>query len=178
MRISGLATGMDIDSIVKDMVRAKRIPYDKMSQQKQTLEWKRDAYREMNTLLLGLREDTLNMRLSSSFLTKTTTSSNESKVTATANSTAGNATYTFSKVDRLATAATNASVNSISINENDKIEPTKNIYSLQSKLIGETDTRTINWKSTNTDGVSETVKVKSASKEFNLAKLSGGTINK
>ena len=54
MRISGLATGMDIDSIVKDMVRAKRIPYDKMSQKKQTLEWKRDQYREMNTLLLGI----------------------------------------------------------------------------------------------------------------------------
>ena len=100
MRISGLATGMDIDSIVKDMVRAKRIPYDKMSQKKQTLEWKRNQYREMNTLLLKLREDTLNMRLPSTFLTKTTTSSNESKITATANATAGNTTYTFNKVEQ------------------------------------------------------------------------------
>ena len=127
MRITGLATGMDIDSIVKDMVRAKRIPYDKMSQQKQTLEWKRDEYREMNTLLLGLREDTLNMRLSSSFLTKTTTSSNESKITATANSTAGNATYTFNKVDRLASAATNASEGSISKDSMKKIDPKASI---------------------------------------------------
>ena len=32
------------------------------------------------------------------------------------------------------------------------------------------------WKTTDTDGVTETVNVKSAGKEFKLAKLSGGTI--
>ena len=125
---------MDIDSIVKDMVKAKRIPYDKMAQQKQTLEWKRDEYREMNTLLLGLREDTLNMRLSSSFLAKTTTSSNESKITATANATAGNTTYTFNKVNRWHQQRRMQVQDSISRILNNKIDPKASIYSLQDKF--------------------------------------------
>lgn len=187
MRISGLATGMDIDSIVQDMIKAKRVPYDKMAQQKQTLEWKRDGYREMNTLLLSLREETLKMRLPSSFLAKTTTSSNEGKITAKADATAGNTTYTFNEVKELASAATNASTSSISNSPTNKIDPKASIYSLREKFVTDTATNpnldtlnevdtSFNWKTTDIDGVNETVKVTSAGKDFKLAKLSGGTI--
>lgn len=173
LRISGLATGMDIDSIVQDMIRAKRVPYDKMAQKKQTLEWKRDNYREMNTLLFSLREETLKMRLSSTFLTKNATSSNDNKIKATADSTAGNTSYTFNKVDRLATVATNASENKIS-GSGGKIDTKDSIYSLQGKFAGG-DTN-FNWKRTDTDGFTEKVKLSTASKTLKLEDLSGGTI--
>ncbi|MEH7342636.1 flagellar filament capping protein FliD [Bacillus sp. JJ1532] len=173
LRITGLATGMDIDSIVKDMVRAQRIPYDKMGQKKQTLEWKRDNYREMNTLLFSLREETLKMRLTSTFLTKTATSSNESKISASSEPTAGNASYTFNKVDRLASAATNASEVAIS-KAGGKIDPKASIYSLQDKFAAGAIT---NWKTTAGDGYTENVKVTKASKTAKLSQLSGGTID-
>ncbi|MBM7649375.1 flagellar hook-associated protein 2 [Bacillus ectoiniformans] len=51
MRIGGLASGMDIDSLVKDLMKAERIPLDKLSQKKQFMEWQRDDYREINKLL-------------------------------------------------------------------------------------------------------------------------------
>ncbi|UII55608.1 flagellar filament capping protein FliD [Cytobacillus spongiae] len=174
LRITGLATGMDIDSIVKDMIRAESIPLDKILQKKQTLEWKRDSYREMNTLIQTLREDSLKMRLPSTYLTKVATSSNDSKISATADATAGTLSYSFTKVDRLASAATNASATPIS-GIDGKIDTKAKIYSIQSKFLN--SSANFDWKTTDTDGVNETVKVSSASKVFKLSKLSGGTIS-
>lgn len=105
LRISGLASGMDIDKIVSDLMKAERMPLDKLKQKKQLLEWQRDDYRAMNTLLQGL-DDYLfsNITLQSSMLKKTVSSSNESVVTATAGSSAANVATTI-QVDRVATSA-------------------------------------------------------------------------
>ncbi|MGD9679258.1 MAG: flagellar hook-associated protein 2 [Vulcanibacillus sp.] len=54
MRIGGLASGMDTEKIVSDLIRAQSIPLDIMQQNKQLIEWKRDDYREMNSLLTEL----------------------------------------------------------------------------------------------------------------------------
>lgn len=54
MRIGGLASGMDIDTLVSDLMKAERIPLDKLTQKKQYLEWQRDDYREINTMMLNL----------------------------------------------------------------------------------------------------------------------------
>lgn len=59
MRVSGLSSGMDIDSIVQQMMTAKRIPLDKLTQKKQTLEWKRDSYRQINSQLVDFRNNKL-----------------------------------------------------------------------------------------------------------------------
>lgn len=109
LRISGLASGMDTEKMVSDLMKAKRIPLDKLKQKKQVLEWQRDGYREMNTLLLNFRTEAFNMKLTSGYRTKTVTSSDEARVTAIANTSAGNASYSITKVDQLATAATKVS---------------------------------------------------------------------
>ncbi|AEV20791.1 Flagellar hook-associated 2 domain protein [Geobacillus thermoleovorans CCB_US3_UF5] len=105
LRISGLASGMDIDKIVSDLMKAERMPLDKLKQKKQLLEWQRDDYRAMNTLLQGL-DDYLfsNITLQSSMLKKTVSSSNESVVTATAASSAANVATTM-QVNQVATSA-------------------------------------------------------------------------
>jgi len=105
LRISGLASGMDIDQIVKDLMKVERMPLDKLKQKKQLLEWQRDDYRAMNTLLQGL-DDYLfsNITLQSNMLKKTVSSSNEAAVTATAGSSAANVATTI-QVDRVATSA-------------------------------------------------------------------------
>jgi len=88
MRIGGLASGMDIDTIVSDLMKAERIPLDKLTQKKQTVEWQRDDYRGMNKLLKEL-DDMLFVNQNSigreaTFTRKSVTSSDDSKVTAKA----------------------------------------------------------------------------------------------
>ena len=48
MRISGLATGMDTEKIIGDLMKAQRFPLDKITQKKQYLQWKLDDYRKVN----------------------------------------------------------------------------------------------------------------------------------
>lgn len=105
MRIGGLASGMDIDQIVKDLMKAERMPLDKLKQKKQTLEWQRDDYRAMNTLLLDFRTELTQMKLTTKYRARSVTSSNEVLATATASSAASRGSYTISNVTQLATAA-------------------------------------------------------------------------
>lgn len=105
MRIGGLASGMDIDQIVKDLMKVERMPLDKLYQKKQILEWQRDDYRSMNTLLQDLDNYIFNnLILQSSILKKTVTSSNEAVVSATASSSAANVATTI-QVEQVATSA-------------------------------------------------------------------------
>jgi flagellar hook-associated protein 2 len=50
---------MDIDSMVKSMMTAKRVPLDKLNQQKQILNWTRESYREVNSKLVDFRSNKL-----------------------------------------------------------------------------------------------------------------------
>ena len=67
MRISGLASGMDIDQMVKDLMTAERVPLDKLAQKKQTIEWQKDSYRELNTMMSDMRTAASSMRLQSGY---------------------------------------------------------------------------------------------------------------
>lgn len=105
MRIGGLASGMDIDSLVEKLMQAERMPLNKAFQQKQTLQWQRDSYRSVNAKLKTF--DTFlfdKMILSGKMNQKTATSSNESLVSVKANPGAtGN--ITIGGVSQLASAA-------------------------------------------------------------------------
>ncbi|MEK5490511.1 flagellar filament capping protein FliD [Paenibacillus sp. FSL R7-0297] len=57
-RVNGFS-GMDIDSMVKSMMAAKRVPLDKLNQQKILLNWTRDSYREVNSKLVDFRTNKL-----------------------------------------------------------------------------------------------------------------------
>lgn len=129
MRIGGLASGMDIDTMVSDLMKAERMPLDKLKRKKQILEWQRDDYRSMNTLLLNFRTDIMNMKLSTTYRSRATTSSDESKVTATATSIASLASYSITKVDQLATAASKVSTGKISDGLSQKIDTTQSLES-------------------------------------------------
>lgn len=105
IRIGGLATGMDTDALVQQLMQAKRIPIDKMFQQKTLLEWKRDDYREMNTLMSSFRTELDKLRFDSTLMKKTASTSNEMYVSATPNSSTVNGNYTM-QVKQVAKAAT------------------------------------------------------------------------
>lgn len=105
IRIGGLASGMDTDTLVSDLMKAERIPLDKLTQKKQVLEWQRDDYRSMNTLLSDFDKYIFdNMTLQKDFLKKTVTSSMSDAVTATANTSSANVSTSIN-VTQLATSA-------------------------------------------------------------------------
>lgn len=72
MRISGLASGFDTEKMVSDLMKAHRIPMDKITQKKQYLEWQLDDYRATNRQLFDFSKKTFDtMILSTSFSAKT-----------------------------------------------------------------------------------------------------------
>lgn len=57
MRLSGMSSGMDIDSIVSNMLKVDQMKLDKFTQQKTKAEWKADAYRSVNNQLRSFRSE-------------------------------------------------------------------------------------------------------------------------
>ncbi|WP_339179437.1 flagellar filament capping protein FliD [Oceanobacillus sp. FSL W7-1293] len=124
MRIGGLASGIDTESMIKDLMNAERIPLDKMHQDRTKLEWKRDAFRDVNKLLGNFDQNMiLNMKLSETFNKKIISSTQEDAVRATGNAGANGGTYRI-KVEQLASSAINVSESDkMQINAEDTLDP-------------------------------------------------------
>jgi flagellar hook-associated protein 2 len=106
MRITGLS-GLDTESWVKDLMTAQRKSGDRLYQQKQSQNWKIDAYREVNTKILDLRNIMQEMRYTSAFNKSTTDSSNSGLVTATVTGSPTQSSYEIKDIT-LAKQATSA----------------------------------------------------------------------
>ena len=104
MRIGGLASGMDIDTLVEKLMVAERMPMDKLDQQKQIYEWQRDAYRDVNKKMTTLDNYIADNFILKSLNTKTATSSNSDIVSAVATGTASGSLI-IEGVSQLAKAA-------------------------------------------------------------------------
>jgi flagellar hook-associated protein 2 len=107
-RVSGLASGLDTDSIVSSLMKAERAPLDKLEQQKQTLEWQQEDYRSLNSILYDFKTNAFDTRLESTFNVRTASSSNVNVAAATAGTTAVDGTYTIT-VNSLASGVSKGS---------------------------------------------------------------------
>ncbi|MBZ4665463.1 flagellar filament capping protein FliD [Mahella sp.] len=116
-RVSGLASGIDTESIVKQLMTVERLPLDRMKQNRQIMEWTQAAYRDINSALLAFRNQVSDMRLQGSFLTNKTTSSNESVATATASGSATGSVYDIN-INQLAASTRAISTEDISNQKN------------------------------------------------------------
>ena len=47
VRIPGLATGMDTDQMIKDMLTGEQSKIDKVFQQQQMVKWQQETYRDI-----------------------------------------------------------------------------------------------------------------------------------
>ncbi|WP_234417319.1 MULTISPECIES: flagellar hook-associated protein 2 [unclassified Lysinibacillus] len=103
-RIGGLASGMDIDSLVEKLMSAEKAPLNKLYQNKQKYEWQRDAYRDVNKKLKSFDEYIQkNMMYKKDFAKKTVVSSN-SAVSATPTSAQNGQTLNINNVTQIARA--------------------------------------------------------------------------
>jgi len=90
MRVGGLASGMDTDSLVKQLMQAQKMPLDKLMQKKVFTEWQQESFRDFNLSLSSLRTSASNLRLQSSFNAYSATSNSSTvNVTTTANAVSG-----------------------------------------------------------------------------------------
>lgn len=103
-RVSGLASGIDYESMIEQLMDAQRAPSIKLQQDKQILEWQQEAYRDINNNLRTFRDTVFNMKLQSTYLAKKITISDGSIADVSASSSAVNGTYSFA-VEQMAIGA-------------------------------------------------------------------------
>lgn len=104
IRMTGLNSGLDTDSIVQALMSAKRTKQTKIKSKQTKLEWKKEIWSGLNTKLYNFYTTSLGkIKSRGSFKTKAANSSDASKVTATATSSAAEGTYKV-KVNSLASA--------------------------------------------------------------------------
>ncbi|MEE1516581.1 MAG: flagellar filament capping protein FliD, partial [Lachnospiraceae bacterium] len=98
-------SGMDTDAMIEEIVSAYSTKKDKVFKQRKTLEYKQEAWKDLNSKIYGFYTGSLsNMQLTSHYSLKNTTSSNEKKATVSASTSAVNGTQEL-KIKQLAKTA-------------------------------------------------------------------------
>lgn len=121
IRLPGLATGMDTEAMVKEMLAGEENKINKVKQKEQTIKWQQDIYREVIKDIQGLNEKYFSLTSkdsitsSSSWNTLKISSSNSNIITARGSAGANPVNYKF-EVNKLATASKGSS----SVSQNGK----------------------------------------------------------
>lgn len=104
IRMTGLISGLDTESIVNQLMSAQRTKQTKVENKKQKLEWKQEIWKGLNTKIYGFYKDSLSkMKYSSNYSTKKASVSDSTKLTATASTKAAAGSYKVS-VNSIASA--------------------------------------------------------------------------
>ena len=179
--MSGMASGLDTESMIQQLMKVERMKVDKVKQDKQRLEWKRDDYREITNLLRGFKDDFFdilkpasNMRSAATFHKYTTSYSVSDVVTATGSAGVSDLTHDIT-VTKLAKAATGTSTGEVLADPNQSLSLKDTMADLQTRgvITDKNFTLTINGKSiaiTETDTLSTLIsKVNSSEANVTLS---------
>lgn len=111
LRLTGMVSGLDTDSMIKDLMKIERMKVDKVYRQKVKEEWKKDSLTEVRNKLRTFRETYAsalskdNMYTSSVYLKYNVEMQANSYVSVSADSTAREGTTTINQVTQLAQTA-------------------------------------------------------------------------
>lgn len=93
-RMFGLSgSGIDVDSMVKQLMQAKRLQYANLYQNRTWLEWKKQAYNDMDSNVTTFQSALTSYKLSSSLSIKAVDTTDTTVATATANADAANISH-------------------------------------------------------------------------------------
>lgn len=95
IRLSGMASGLDTEALVRDLMKAYNGKKDKMTKAQTKLEWKQDSWKDMNSKIYKFYSSNLsNMRFSGDYALKSASIGDSSiaKVSANSKSVAGTQT--------------------------------------------------------------------------------------
>ncbi|MBE5843412.1 MAG: hypothetical protein E7302_04420 [Butyrivibrio sp.] len=105
MRITGLSSGLDTESIITELTKVQSNKVDKVKSDQKKHDMKMDKWKDLNKKVVSFYNKTLsNLRFDSSYTKKTTTSSNNDAVSITTSGSAMNSAQKLS-VDKLANSA-------------------------------------------------------------------------
>ena len=105
MRITGLASGLDTESIITELTKVESQKVDKIKSDQKKHDMRMDKWKELNKKVVDFYNKTLsNLRFDSSYTKKTTESSNNDAVSIVTSGTAMNSVQKLS-VDKLASSA-------------------------------------------------------------------------
>ena len=105
IRITGMNSGLDTETIISELVKVKSAKKDDLVKAQTKLQWKQDAWKELNTKVYSLYSKTLgSMYLESDYYKKTTKVSNANAATVITGANAVNGVQTL-KIDKLAKTA-------------------------------------------------------------------------
>ncbi len=104
IRMSGLISNLDTDSIIKELMKAQSTKKTKIQNKITKTEWTQEKWKELNTKIYSLYTGSISkLKTQGSYSTKKATSSNESKVSVSASMNAVNGSHSV-KVNQLASA--------------------------------------------------------------------------
>lgn len=96
IKLSGLSSGMDTESIVTQLMEAHSYKKTKVVNKQTKLTWTQDKWKELNTKIYKLyTEQASKLRFTNNYQTKLATSSNDKAFTVTAGSTASTGSHTI-----------------------------------------------------------------------------------
>ncbi|MBQ7358954.1 MAG: flagellar filament capping protein FliD [Lachnospiraceae bacterium] len=102
MRLTGLMSGMDTESIIQELVSVKQTKVDTVKKKQTKLQWKQEAWKDLNSKIYKLYTSTLSdMRFTSSYSKRTTKVSNPNAVSVITGDKAMNSVQSL-KIDTLA----------------------------------------------------------------------------
>lgn len=124
LRLSGLSSGLDTDTVIKELMTAQSLKKTKIEQKRTKLEWKQEKWKDLNAKIYKLYTDQISkLRLQGGYQTKKVSSSDETKLTATAGANASSGSHVV-EVSQLASAqyTTSASLKGKNASASTKLE--------------------------------------------------------
>jgi flagellar hook-associated protein 2 len=119
LRITGMATGLDVDAMVKKMMAAEQVKVDKVKQEQQLILWKQQAYQDIISSIKDLQNSVFdplnpsnNLLSQSNYNNLIASGSNATAINATAQTGAASGTYTIN-VTQIAQSSVIGSDNSL-----------------------------------------------------------------
>lgn len=103
-RVTGMNSGLDTESIISQLVEARKTKVDKVKKDQMKLEYKQNAWKDLNKKLKGLQSTISNLQYESSYSKRKTTVSNPNVASVVTSGNAMVATQQL-KVTKLASSA-------------------------------------------------------------------------
>ncbi|WP_025162499.1 flagellar filament capping protein FliD [Paraclostridium bifermentans] len=130
VRIPGLATGMDTDAMIKDMLSGEQKKIDKAKQKQQVVKWQQEIYREVMKDIKSFQDKYFSVTSPNSIMsskawnTLTVSSSNENVITASGSAGANKVDYSFNviKLAQSAKLSSNESENGTKIKKDSSLK--------------------------------------------------------
>jgi len=188
MRIGGLMSGMDTEQMVRDLMKVERMKVDRFTTQQTEIEWKQEAYHDVNKTMANFILNTRqNFGISSGFGSanvnnlswiKSATSSNSAAVSASAQGNAAEGSHTV-EVQNLAETARTTSLQLTSPDGDALID--KNTGKIDDRFFAEGETE-VSFEMTTSAGtgtitLSKDMNMQDVTRAFNNAVVNEGEPN-